>query len=282
MTLIKNLYILVLGFAISLNCYSLQPNDSISIDSNKEDIDNKKDIDNKEFIKAKGCIRLLSYNIKHCEGMDNVINYDRTASVIRSLNPDVVCLQELDSITSRCNDFQVKVLGEKLGMHGYFGPAIPYKGGKYGLGILSNEIPVRIYHYSLPGVEKRTFMIAEFSNYIVICTHLDLNESNRVESVKIITQKAKEFTKRIYLAGDFNEENKKGSVFTEFSKNWEQVSLTNNTFPTGAPTKCIDYILTFKQKKSGFKIKNANVVYNLQNVNVSSVSDHYPIYIDFK
>ena len=276
MNLKKIIYFFLLGFAISVNCYALKPNNSISDNSSK------KDGDNKEFIRTKGCKRLLSYNIKHCEGMDNVVNYDRTASVIRSLNPDVVCLQELDSMNTRCNVFQMEVLGEKLDMHSYFGSAIPYKGSKYGLGVLSKEKAINVYNFTLPGVVNHTFLLLEFHKYIVICVHLDLTEVHRVESVKIITEQARKFKKPVYLAGDFNEDNLKGKMFSEFYKDWDIISLTNNTFPTGNPIKCIDYVLEFKGVNYNNKIKNKNVVYALKDVDVSNTSDHYPIFIDFK
>lgn len=122
----------------------------------------------------------------------------------------------------------------------------------------------------------------EFPAYIVICTHLDLTASNRLASVKIITEEAKKFNKKIYLAGDLNEENRNGEVFSEFLKDWDIISLVKSTFPTGAPTRCIDYILSFKQEKRKYQIQNKNVVYSLPDVDVSNASDHYPIFIDFK
>lgn len=231
--------------------------------------------------KAKGLKRLVSYNIRHCEGMDNIIDYDRIVNIITALKPDVVCLQELDSMTTRSNIDQIKLLGERLGFYCYFGMAIPYKKGKYGLGILTKEKPIRTYHYSLPGVESRTFLIAEYPAYIVICAHLDLKESNRIESVNLITQKANEFHKKIYLAGDFNEDNPNGKMFSELFKNWNQVSVQKNTFPTVTPTKCIDYIFAFKQHRFIYNIKKKDVVYSLSDLDISNASDHYPIFIDF-
>lgn len=267
--------LLVFILFVSVGCNAAKFNNSSSKDNLSKQADDN-------YIKSKGTKRIVSYNVKHCEGMDKVIDYDRIVTVISSLNPDIVCLQELDSMTTRSNMYQVKLLGAKLKMHSYFGSAIPYKGGRYGIGILSKEKPIKTYHYSLPGVEKRTFLIAEFSTYVVICVHLDLTESNRIVSVKLITDEAKKFNKPVYLAGDLNEENTKGEVFSEFMKNWNIASLIKNTFPTGAPTRCIDYILAFKQEKTKYQIQNKNVVYALQAVDVSNASDHYPIFIDFK
>jgi endonuclease/exonuclease/phosphatase family metal-dependent hydrolase len=272
---IKFIYIPAFILLLSVSCNAAKLNNSIlNVDTSKQTDDN--------FQKAKGSKRIVSYNVKHCEGMDNVIDFDRIAKIVNSLNPDIVCIQELDSMTTRSNIYQANVLGDKFGMHSYFGSAIPYKGGKYGIGVFSKEKPVRTYHYSLPGVEKRTFLMIEFPTFIVICVHLDLTESNRIASVKIITDKAKKFNKKIYLAGDLNENDRNGKVFSEFMKDWDIISEIKNTFPTGAPTRCIDYILSFKQEKLKYQLSNKNVVYSLLNVDVSIASDHYPIFIDFK
>ena len=44
-------------------------------------------------------VQVMSYNVRHCAGMDMVMDYDRTAAVISKQQPDVVALQELDSMS---------------------------------------------------------------------------------------------------------------------------------------------------------------------------------------
>ena len=46
-------------------------------------------------------VRVLSYNIKHGEGMDREVDLERAAAVIRAARPDIVTLQEIDWNTSR-------------------------------------------------------------------------------------------------------------------------------------------------------------------------------------
>lgn len=273
-------FILLVSFALTLYSCDNSQTDNSYYDSILKIGNNEPD-----FTKDAVSSRLLCYNVRHCEGIDNIINYDRITAVIDSLHPDVVCLQELDSVTTRSNQVnQVKTLGERSGMYNYFGSAIPFQSGKYGVGILSKEQAINIYHYSLPGTEeRRTALIAEFSTYIVICVHLSLTESDRIASVDILTQLAKTFNKKIYLAGDFNEPNRYGLVFTEFLKNWNQVSSIRNTFPTtGTPTECIDYVLTYKSNIYTYETVKTNVVYNLPKINVANASDHFPIFVDFK
>lgn len=74
--------------------------------------------------------------------MDNVCNYRRIADVINKAAPDIVAVQELDSMTNRSG--KKYVLGELAtltGMHAYYAPAIKHDGGKYGIGILSKSSP---------------------------------------------------------------------------------------------------------------------------------------------
>ena len=44
-------------------------------------------------------LKVMTYNVRHCAGMDLVLDYDRTTAVIAQQQPDVVALQELDSMT---------------------------------------------------------------------------------------------------------------------------------------------------------------------------------------
>ena len=57
-------------------------------------------------------VQIMTYNVRHCAGMDMVLDYDRTAAVISVQNPDLVALQELDSMTGRSGQrYQLGELG---------------------------------------------------------------------------------------------------------------------------------------------------------------------------
>ena len=233
------------------------------------------------YPKGEDNLRVLTFNIRHCAGSDDVINYDRTAAIINGMEPDIVCLQEVDYMTTRSNKVdQLKTLADKTGMNHYFSKSITYQGGEYGNGLLFKGTPVSTRTYPLPGTELRSAAIAEFENYVVISTHLALEENNRVESAKLLTQLAKEYKKVVYMAGDFNEDLMNGAFFTELKKEWNVVSSTENTFPTGQSTKRIDFVVALKSPATS--VVKSNVVYNLDGVNVSMASDHYPLYCDFR
>ena len=50
---------------------------------------------------AEESITMLSYNIRHGVGMDNAMNLERQAAIIKACEADVVGLQEVDSMTNR-------------------------------------------------------------------------------------------------------------------------------------------------------------------------------------
>ncbi|MFG0262338.1 MAG: endonuclease/exonuclease/phosphatase family protein, partial [Novipirellula sp. JB048] len=83
--------------------------------------------------------RVLSYNIRHGRGMDNVVDLNRTAAVIEKLQPDFVGLQEVDQRVARSGDINEPAeLAKQLGMHAAFGSFMDLQGGRYGLAVLEN------------------------------------------------------------------------------------------------------------------------------------------------
>ena len=63
-------------------------------------------------------LRLMTYNVRNARGMDNSCNYQRVANVINNARPDVVAVQELDSMTARSNGTDVlRELAERTQLH---------------------------------------------------------------------------------------------------------------------------------------------------------------------
>ncbi|ELP32150.1 endonuclease/exonuclease/phosphatase [Rhodopirellula baltica SWK14] len=83
-------------------------------------------------------LRVLSYNIHHGRGTDGKIDLDRLANVIRSVDPDLVAVQEVDQNTRRNGMVnQVETLAVQTSLHGEFAKQIDYDGGEYGQAVLS-------------------------------------------------------------------------------------------------------------------------------------------------
>lgn len=224
---------------------------------------------------AQNTLRLMTYNIKNANGMDDVRSFQRIANVINNASPDVVAVQEVDSMTHRSG--QKYVLGEiaeRTQMHAYFAPAIDYDGGKYGVGLLTKQAPIRLQTMPLPGREEaRTLILAEFEDYIYCCTHLSLTEEDRMESLKVLKSFADESKKPFFLAGDMNAE-PESAFIKELQKEYQIISNPKQpTFPALEPKETIDYIASLKQNAAGFAVISARVL------NEPVASDHRPLLV---
>ena len=227
---------------------------------------------------AQNTLKLMSYNIKNANGMDDVCNFQRIANVINNASPDVVAIQEVDSMTNRSG--QKYVLGEiaeRTQMHGYFAPAIDYDGGKYGIGLLTKQLPLRLQTLPLPGREEaRTLILAEFTDYIYCCTHMSLTEEDRMKSLELVKAFTSSSTKPLFLAGDMNAEPESGFI-KELQKDFQILSNPKqHTFPAPDPKETIDYIAMLKQNAKGFAVISAKVI------NEPMASDHRPILVELR
>ena len=227
---------------------------------------------------AQNTLKLMSYNIKNANGMDNVCNFQRIANVINNTSPDVVAIQEVDSMTNRSG--QKYVLGEiaeRTQMYGYFAPAIDYDGGKYGIGLLTKQVPLRLQTLPLPGREEaRTLILAEFADYIYCCTHMSLTEEDRMKSLELVKAFTSSSTKPLFLAGDMNAEPESGFI-KKLQKDFQILSNPKqHTFPAPDPKETIDYIATLKQNAKGFAVISAKVI------NEPMASDHRPILVELR
>lgn len=113
---------------------------------------------------------IMTYNIHHARDMKGTVDIRQIAAVINQYKPDLVALQEVDSVTNRNGKVdQMKELGELTGMYQCFGSNFPYDGGTYGLGILS-RYPIKgtatfrlPYYKDDPNSESRLMYMAEIA-----------------------------------------------------------------------------------------------------------------------
>ena len=190
-------------------------------------------------------LQIMSYNVRHCAGMDMVVDYDRTANVIVQQQPDVVALQELDSMTGRSGRHdQLGELASRTGYHPVFGAAIEFNGGQYGVGILTREIPLSTKRIPLPGDEPRVLLVAELEDYVIACTHLDLDKVQRLASVTLIVEEAQRWQKPFLLAGDWND-TPDSELLKVMTQHFTVLTGDEATYPADEPTECIDYVGVF-------------------------------------
>lgn len=221
-------------------------------------------------------LRIMSYNIRNGRGMDNVLDLQRTADVINRLSPNLVAVQEVDSVTGRSGQTDVlRELANKTLMHPVYAPAIAFDGGKYGIGMLAKEKPLGYRYLPLPGrEEERTMLIVEFEHYYYCCVHLSLTEEDRLASLEIIRREAANTQKPFFIAGDFNAEPESGMI-REMQKDFKLLTGTKlPTWPADQPHDIIDYIAVSAKDTAAFTPLSAWVV------NEPAASDHRPIVTD--
>ncbi len=222
-------------------------------------------------------LRLMTYNIQHGAGMDDVVDLDRQAAIISNAQPDFVGMQEVDSVVKRSGYIdEAAALGKKLGMHAVFGPAIPLSRGKYGVAVLSKKTPLSVRNIPLPGAEKRTLLVCEFEDCVFATTHLDLEEANRLASLPIILEEAARWEKPFFICGDWNDK-PSSQLITQIKRNFRVLNFindsnTNYTFPAGTPKSIIDYIASTKHFVK--KVNSSKVL------NEPQASDHRPVVVE--
>lgn len=203
-------------------------------------------------------INVMTYNIHHANPPTRekgYIDLNTIAQTIRKSGAHLVALQELDSVTIRSGkSFQLKVLAEMLGMHYYYGKAIPYEGGGYGVGILSKYPITESRTITLPKVEgftgeDRVLALVKVTlpgNKEVYfgSTHLDVSlEQNRLLQANAIVEVAEQLDDPVIVGGDFNSTDDKAPM-TELLGYFKDASAVKGpTIPVLKPTRRIDYIL---------------------------------------
>jgi endonuclease/exonuclease/phosphatase family metal-dependent hydrolase len=93
-----------------------------------------------------GTLRIMTYNVHSCVGMDGKISTRRIARVIEQYQPDVVALQELDVGRLRTQGLdQAQLIARHLRMDYHFHPHVRLEEELYGDALLS-RFPMRLVH----------------------------------------------------------------------------------------------------------------------------------------
>jgi endonuclease/exonuclease/phosphatase family metal-dependent hydrolase len=148
---------------------------------------------------ARGRLRVVTYNVHYCRGLDGRFAPERIARVLHDLDADIIALQELDSGRRRSRgEDQLAYLADKLGMHACFCPSIELGTERYGHGLLSRH-PIEIRRRGrLPDggrrrIEPRDAMAAAttfFDHEIMLFgTHLGLAPSERAAQIDFLLER---------------------------------------------------------------------------------------------
>lgn len=217
-------------------------------------------------------LRVLTYNIHHGQGTDGKFDYERIATTIQRLKPDVVALQEVDVQTKRSDGIdQAEKLADMLGMEHAFGNALYFSGGQYGEAILSRFPIERIQAHHLPfqyGQEPRTALAAHIvpdnglPEFLLVGTHLCHQEAEtRLNQTQELSRLFTGFDQLpVILAGDFNALPDSQAMQVLLQETWQD---------TVAPKSRIDYILI--RKHDAWRVVETKIL------DEPIVSDHDPV-----
>lgn len=254
-----------------------------------------------------GKIRVMTYNVHSCRGLDGRVIPERIARVIEQFNPDLVALQELD-VNRRWSKRmdQPLLIAQHLRMKCHFQPTIAVEGEHYGIAILS-RYPFEIKKSEdLPSYLKKSFLV---KNYIPLLkyfseprhaiwtsvmidgigevyfvnTHLGLRAKERLEQVKSIL--GKEWLNMnahkvpTIFCGDFNEgpcSRGYQLVKASFGEVKSSMAHKNSRKTLFSPLPCFEVDHIFYN--GNFHVESVNV----PKTSLTRIaSDHLPVIADF-
>src|SRR5574337_1995179 len=108
-------------------------------------------------------LRIATYNIHKCRGLDQRVRPRRIAQVLGELDADIVALQEVVGQGSHTHEDQTRYVAETLGYHPAFGENRRHNGGAYGNLLLSRFPIIRSRNYDITtrGREPRGVLRAD-------------------------------------------------------------------------------------------------------------------------
>jgi len=234
----------------------------------------------KELVLARPAIpvllRVLTYNIHHGEGIDGRLDLDRLATVMRSVEPDLVAVQEVDQNVPRSGTVdQPAEFARKLQFHFAFGGNLELNGGQYGNLLLSRYPILRHENRVLPrpnSGEPRGLLIGDvaipgrFRDKVhpvrILVTHFDHRNDprERLESVARIRSWTADSPGPCVLAGDLNDV-PGSAVLKDLERDWTRAGdLPLPTFPVRNPNQQIDHVLV--RPAARWTVREARVLEN--------------------
>lgn len=207
-------------------------------------------------------LRVMTYNVHRCVGIDRLLSPERIAQVIASCHPDIVALQELDVRRARSGHIdQAEVIARDLGMDVHFFPALRVMEELYGDAILTRW-PARLVRAgALPSFAR--FRTAEPRGALwsaitiedveiqVINTHFGLfGMERRLQAQALLGSDWLDdpiCRDPVFLMGDFNATTRTRAyrLLTSRLRDAQRtpsVRRTAKTFPSRFPTLRIDHV----------------------------------------
>jgi len=217
-------------------------------------------------------ITVATYNIHQWVGCDGSLDIDRTLAVIRSLEADLIALQE---VLLPIRGFTVKSLAHETGMEALPGRTMWRGDSEYGNVLLSSLPvgPVCSLDITVGRYEPRGVVVASpeagASRVSVFATHLGLRLRERVQQMERLASEL-EITQGVkILLADVNEWNPMSPVFGTMRRIFGR-QRAPRSFPSRSPMLALDRILASPPVFTTFPraLKNPTTV---------KASDHLPV-----
>lgn len=234
-------------------------------------------------------LRVATYNIHKCQGMDGRVKPERIARVLAELNADVIALQEVLSIPEhRAESNQARFLAESLGWHYVQAETRKLHGGIYG-NVLLSRFPIH-EHRSVDithlGKEERSVLRGDLDvngrSLHVFNLHLGTNFFERRHQARALMEhavlRASDLTGERIVLGDFNEWTR-GMVTRMLTQELRRIDLEvpmfrRRTYPALLPLLHLDYVYyehSLRARDAFFHTSRLALV----------ASDHLPLVADF-
>jgi endonuclease/exonuclease/phosphatase family metal-dependent hydrolase len=236
-------------------------------------------------------LRVATYNVHGCVGMDRQRSEKRIAEVIASMSADAVGLQEIDRRRTRSGDVdQAAIIAQELGWHHHFQLAMQQADGGYGDAIISRYPLTLKRAVALPGSapwycrETRGAACVTAQTDLgpvdIVNTHFGLGRRERWVQAQLLTSSewAPASDIPIVLLGDFNSLGWSRSFRLLGRKLRNVRSLVPATkrvatFPTRWPVIALDHVFVNAALQP--------VAISVLRTPLARVaSDHYPLVVD--
>jgi endonuclease/exonuclease/phosphatase family metal-dependent hydrolase len=235
-------------------------------------------------------LKVMSYNIKHGEGMDTILDLSRSADIIKEVAPDLCALQEIDHNCLRSGQInQTDFLARRTGMKGEFGSFMDFSGGEYGMASLSAKPLIATTVLSLPdGLhEPRTVLIQEVEiakacTIVFVNVHLDWVDSeegvmSRLKQAQKLITVLDTIKMAVIITGDFNCTPNSPTMDLFVEKGFQFVDKgTDNLSYQGEKKEEIDHLIYRSTEKVNFNPVSVKLLEE------PIASDHRPLVVELE
>lgn len=241
-------------------------------------------------------VKIITFNVAHGRGMDNIIDIERQANLIKEYKPDIIFLQEVDMYTKKAGEVnQIREFAKKVGMYYCSMESnITLEDGYYGDGIISRFLISFSANYLMPLTDTKHEQRGILYNRISLGTtklnlfsvHLSTYEDERILAAKELCRIISKIDSNevIIVGGDFNvgvtrlgkgryifEEKERYEEYEILQKKLKKIDNKEDTWFSELGKGCIDTI---------FYSENIELI-KYETIDANGTSDHNAIYTEF-